>query len=31
VTIDLGEVAKADQAAAEAAERLARLRKGERD
>jgi arylsulfatase len=31
VTIDLGEVAKADQQATEAAEKLARLRKGERD
>ena len=31
VTIDLGEVAKADQEAVEAAEKLARLRKGERD
>jgi arylsulfatase len=31
VTIDLGQVAKADQEAAESAEKLARLRKGERD
>jgi hypothetical protein len=31
VTIDLGEVAKADLEAVEAAEKLARLRKGERD
>ena len=31
VTIDLGEIAKADREAVEAAERLARLRKGARD